>query len=327
MLAQHQRDMEMAIAAMRTEPFVDPVALGALGFSGDGLAQLVLAMRHPDVKAVSQLETGYFAPIGTSSYQEVTAYDPSALRAPMFFAYSESLGRNTDMQLAEIEKMRYAPRYFIYVGEPRMDHWDFATEGMVIATVLDKRQKARAGVARAFLAAQRHQRTFFDAFVKGDAAARTRLGQQPDTPGGGALIEVRERPAVVPAITRREFRPMLDADAPRAMRLAREGLARDPLAAVFDDAYLNALGYEMLQRSQPDKAIDLFTLNVEAHPASANAYDSLSEALESLGRKAEALQWAGKGLAALPGDQSIPPPQRKALEDGLRARTQRLTAK
>ncbi len=129
-MSEHVRDMEVAIAATRGQPFVDPTALGALGFSGDGLPQLVLAMRHPDVDAVSQLETGYFAPVGTSSYQEMTAYDTAALRAPLFFAYSENLGRNTDMQMAELEKMRYAPRHLIYLGEPRMNHLDFASEGI-----------------------------------------------------------------------------------------------------------------------------------------------------------------------------------------------------
>jgi hypothetical protein len=323
-IGQHQRDLELAIAAARTESFVDPTALGAVGFSADGLAQLVLAMRHPDVDAVSQLETGYFAPIGTSSYQEVTAYDPAALRVPMFFAYSESLGRNTDMQMAEIEKMRYAPRYFIYLGEPRMEHWDFATEGMVFATVLDRRRDAKAGVVRAFQAAQRHQKTFLDAFVKRDAAARARLASAPDAPGGGAIVEVRERPAVVPAISRREFRPLLDSDPARALQVAREGLGRDPHAPLFEEGYLNSLGYEMLQRGQPARAVDVLTLNVEAHPESANAYDSLSEALETVGRPADALGWAEKGLSVLRNDRSVPAQQRTPLEDGLRARIARL---
>jgi tetratricopeptide (TPR) repeat protein len=324
LMSQDMRDMEVAIGALRSEPFVDRVRLGAIGFSGDGVAQLVLAMRHPDIDAIAQIETGYFAPIGTSSYQDVTAYDPSALRAPMLFLYSENLGRNTDLQMAEIEKMRYAPRFLLYLGEPRMTHWDFATEGVVSATLFASRASGRAGVLRAYSAAQRYQLTFFDAFVKRDAQARQRLDSSPAPAGPGPLIEARARPAVVPAISRREFRGLVDRDMPKAMQQAREGLARDPLAALFDDAWLNGLGYELLQRGQPDKALDVFTLNVEAHPASVNAYDSLSEALEGVGRNAAALEWAEKGLAAAPRDASIPAAQRKALEDGLRARVARL---
>jgi len=39
------RDMEVAAAALREQSFVDPAALGLLGFSGSGLAPLTLAMR------------------------------------------------------------------------------------------------------------------------------------------------------------------------------------------------------------------------------------------------------------------------------------------
>ena len=323
-MEQHIRDMEVAVGRLRSESFVDPVRLGALGFSGDGLAQLVLAMRHPDVDAVSQIETGYYAPIGTSSYEAVTAYDPAALRAPMLFAYSENLGRNTDLQMAEIEKMRYAPRFLLYLGEPRMTHWDFATEGMVLAAVMNRRPEARAGVVRAYQAAQRHHLAFFDAFVKGNAAARERLAAAPVPAGPGPMIEARARPAIVPAIGRTEFRALLDRDAARAMQLAREGLRRDPQAGVYEEAWLNALGYELMQRGQGPRALEVFRLLVDAYPGSANASDSLSEALETQGQRVEALAAAEKGLAALPQDRSLPPALRKALEDGLRARIERL---
>ncbi len=321
-IGQHVRDMEIGIPRLRSEPFVDPLRLGALGFSGSGLAQLVLAMRHPDVDAVSQLETGYFAPIGTSSYQEVKAYDPTALRVPMFFAYSESLGRNTDMQMAELDRMRYAPRHLLYLGEPRMGHWDFATEG-IAAIEIGKRADAKAGVLRAFHAIHKYHLAFFDAHVKREGGAAARLTEPPPS-GGGALIESRSMPAVVPAMTRREFRTLLNSDAPRAFALAREGLARDPQAAVFDETWLNAVGYELMQTGRRPIGLDVFRLNVEAHPTSANAADSLSEALEEAGERAASLEWAEKALKLLPGDRTLPPAPRDSLQKALEARIGRL---
>ena len=324
-MAQHVRDMELAIPRLRREPWVDPVRLGAVGFSGSGLAQLVLAMRHPDIDAVSQLETGYFAPIGTSSYQEVKAYDTTALRVPMFFAYSESLGRNTDMQMAELDRMRYAQRHLLYLGEPRMGHWDFATEG-IAAIELGKRADAKSGVLRAFNAIHKYHLAFFDTYVKQDAAAAARLAEPPAS-GGGALIESRPLPAVVPAMTRREFRGLLTSDAPRAFALAREGLARDPDAAVFEEAWLNAVGYELTQAGQRPLGLDVFRLNVEAHPSSANAADSLSEALEEAGQRAPALEWAEKALRLLPADRTVPAPQRDGLQKALEGRIARLRSR
>ena len=253
-MGQHVRDMEIATATMRREAFVHPAQLGALGISGAGLAQLVMTMRSTDVEAISQLETGYFAPIGTSSYQEVTAYEPTVLRTPFFFAHSETLGRTADLQMAEIEKMRYAPRYLLYLGETRMNHLDFGTEGIAVLATMTRRDDAKKGVLRAYDAIQRYQLAFFDAFVKRDAAAKTRLTTQPP-PSGGPMIEITEQPAIVPAVSRREFRGLLGSNTAKALQLAREGLARDPNAAVFDETWLNALGYELLQTGQQDRAL------------------------------------------------------------------------
>ena len=323
-LSEHVRDMEVAIARLRREPFVDPARLGAHGFSGDGLAQLVLAMRHPDVDAVALLETGWLSPAQVSSYQEMTAHDPLALRAPLLYAYSENLGRNTNEHIADITGMRYAPRSLLYLGEPKMTHWDFATEGMVLASVLDQRAPSRDALARASQAIYNYQRTFFDAYVKGDAAAIARIAETPSFPSGGSMIELTHMPAIEPALSRAELQGLLSADLAAAMTRARADLARDPNALVFEEAWLNQTGYMLLQRNQQDAAIALLTLAGEAHPQSANTFDSLSEILETAGRKADALAAAERGLALLPGDTAVPAPQRPALEAGLRARIARL---
>ena len=62
----------------------------------------------------------------------------------------------------------------------------------------------------------------------------------------------------------------------------------------------------MLQRGQGEKAVEILTLMVEAHPGSANAHDSLSEVLEAVGQPAAAAAWAEKGLAVMPNDRSLP---------------------
>ena len=54
------RDMEAAIPVLRALPYVDQAALGAVGFSGNGFSQILLAMRHPDIDAVCDLESAIF---------------------------------------------------------------------------------------------------------------------------------------------------------------------------------------------------------------------------------------------------------------------------
>jgi len=50
------------------------------------------------------------------------------------------------------------------------------------------------------------------------------------------------------------------------------------------EAMVNMLGYQSLQGGKADEAIAIFKRNVERYPASANVYDSLAEAYETLGK-------------------------------------------
>lgn len=323
-LNEYVRDMQIVTSRLRDESYVDPVRLGALGFSGDGLAQLIFAMRHPDVDAVSLLETGWLSPAQVSSYQESTDHDPLALRAALFYAYSENLGRNSVEHITELTGMRYAPRSLLYLGEPKMTHLDFVTEGLALAEVLEARRPARAPLGRAAQAVHNYQVRFFDAYVKGDAAALSRIAETPPVPPGGALIELTHLPAIEPALSRAELMTSLEGDLAAALAKARADLARDPEAPVFDADWLNAAGYGQLQRGQRERAIALMTLFTEAHPRSANAFDSLSEVLEAAGRSDDARAAAARALELLPGDRTVPPAQKGPLEAGLKARLTRL---
>lgn len=323
-LQEYVRDMQMAVARLRQEPYVDPVRLGAHGFSGDGLAQTVLAIRHPDVRAVALLEVGWLSPAQVSSYSAMPAYDPLAMRAAVFYAYSENLGRNSLEHISELTGMRYGPRSLLYLGEPRMTHLDFVTEGLVLTQTLARREPARAALTRMSQATYRYQLTFFDAYLKEDAAAKARLSELPVPKSGGALVELTHLPAITPALSRAEFQTLVDSDVTKALARAREDLARDPRAAVFDAAWLNATGYALIQRNQRDRAIAVFTLMTEAHPRSANAFDSYSEALEGAGRRADALAAAEKALALLDRDTTVTAAERGPLEAALKARVARL---
>lgn len=50
------------------------------------------------------------------------------------------------------------------------------------------------------------------------------------------------------------------------------------------EAMVNILGYQSLQGGKADEAIAIFKRNVERYPASANVYDSLAEAYETIGK-------------------------------------------
>ena len=90
--------------------------------------------------------------------------------------------------------------------------------------------------------------------------------------------------------------------AANAARLFREARQRDPLAFVFPEFMVNQLAYTRLQEGARDDAVELFKLNVEAYPTSANAQDSLADGYEARGQNDLALAAAQKCLDLLPGD-------------------------
>ncbi len=70
----------------------------------------------------------------------------------------------------------------------------------------------------------------------------------------------------------------------------------------FAEPELNNLGYRLLQTNKLVEAIEIFKLNVEMYPQSANAYDSLGEAYMVRGDKDLAISSYRKSLELNPGN-------------------------
>jgi hypothetical protein len=67
---------------------------------------------------------------------------------------------------------------------------------------------------------------------------------------------------------------------------------------------INNAGYFLLGQNRVDQAIEIFKLNVELHPSSANAFDSLGEAYLKKGDKPNALSNYRKAIELDPGMQT-----------------------
>ena len=88
----------------------------------------------------------------------------------------------------------------------------------------------------------------------------------------------------------------------RAIETFRQLKLQEPHSPIIGESEFNVLGYEIKGKKQIAQAIGIFRLNVEAHPLSANAYDSLAEAYAESGDKEMAIKYYEKVLDVLPKD-------------------------
>ncbi len=77
---------------------------------------------------------------------------------------------------------------------------------------------------------------------------------------------------------------------------------RPPL--YFDEKEFNDLGYRLMQAGDPAGALQVFRMNVELHPESANAHDSLGECCMKTGQKEQAIASYGRSLEIDPRNQN-----------------------
>jgi tetratricopeptide (TPR) repeat protein len=72
---------------------------------------------------------------------------------------------------------------------------------------------------------------------------------------------------------------------------------KEEALSLADEAEVNALGYQYLTGGSVQEALTLFTINVQKHPESWNAYDSLGEGYAVAGKTALAIENYSKALS------------------------------
>jgi predicted alpha/beta superfamily hydrolase len=92
----------------------------------------------------------------------------------------------------------------------------------------------------------------------------------------------------------------------------------DETRLYFDEGEFNSLGYALLTREMIDAAIEVFKMNVEVNPQSANAYDSLAEAYMVRGDKDLAIRNYEKSLERNPDNTNAKEMLNSLRESGHR---------
>lgn len=118
-----------------------------------------------------------------------------------------------------------------------------------------------------------------------------------------------------PTATEEFWTAITTGEVARARTLYEDTKKRDPKTVLFPEAELNLHGYQLLQDGKPADAVEVFRLNVDAYPASANTYDSLSDGYLAAGKPVEALRNAEKALELLAKDTQVSDDLRAAIRE------------
>ncbi|QQR88362.1 MAG: serine hydrolase [Flavobacteriales bacterium] len=96
------------------------------------------------------------------------------------------------------------------------------------------------------------------------------------------------------------FESVLRGDRDAALQAYTTIKSANPNDEAVDEQALNMFGYQLMNTGRVERARDLFFINMQLYPKSANVYDSYAEACLKLGDKKQALEFYKRTLAMDP---------------------------
>jgi len=295
-------DMEFVIAALHGMEFVDPDKLGVFGYRAGGLAALLLGMRNHNVDAVLGLETVSADQVVLDLAAANPFYSVARMTAPLLQAYTlteDGRGRTI------MESFRYTPGYSLaFEGGPAIA----LTTYRIIAGMFGEPDPDGGGADPATYGVPcAYAFNFFDGHLNGREESLASLAASPSDhgldPGTATLtmMDAGQRPP-----TQDEFMAILqDGHVDTAVTIYEKFGTEEPDLVLFPEARMNMMGYRYLQRGMVPEAISIMKMNAEAHPRSANCWDSLTEAYIAGGDNEHALECVDMVLQVLPEDTNI----------------------
>lgn len=262
------RDLAFATARMKQEPNVDPARVGVKLFSASVAAATLLQFREQPFDAVVSWEGWDGFDYGESLFRSSDG-NPIHDRAPRLQIFGGTDELRSHRSSRFFESLRYATR--VAVEMKALGHRDFSATAVLLAPENRARSEGYAETVRL-------TRLFFDATLRGRTAAFDAVTLDP------SFATITRRAALTPPPPQQELIAMTEtASGVRALQELYERMrAADPDLRLFPEVLANTLGYRALAEQRVADAVVILRMNAEAYPQSANAQDSLREALAAL---------------------------------------------
>jgi pimeloyl-ACP methyl ester carboxylesterase len=298
------RDMEFVISEARRRKGVDPRGLGIVGYDLGGMAGLILAMRNPGVEAFISLDCAILSPhfsglpAAHPSYREDRFVIPWMHMTQGRLVASDRQDKNKSLLN---DRKKLGDNWIVSISTDSHGQFSSYAKFGIRRTVpgywrqtAENQETVHDGICR--LAG-----LFFDAVLKSDARATEGLRGIAASPGGD-LYTVEHKTGVSPAPSSRQ---LMHGIIERGLAAVRPEIDRirsaDPAARVLEEKEVDWLAYHfLLWWGREDEALEVFRLNVELNPGSADAYAGLGEGCLVLSKTPEAIAAFKKALELNP---------------------------
>ena len=301
-LDTQMRDVELAMVAAQSQPFVDRRKVATMGWSMGGVIALWLAARNPNVDAVVGLDPSFIAAQWAPMVFGSPWFDIRQIRVPLLSLQSGNSKFTSGQDARVLDSLHFAERYTGRVG--RVTHGDFSDFAMVAPLFpVHLEDRSATDASAGHVAVARTVLAFLDATLKGRPTRLSTLVERP--PPADSLIRLAHvRSANIPDES--EWVSMLERlGFERALEQLRQLQRTYHSLEIIRYAPFNRQGYAHRDAGRTDLAISVFRLNAEAHPSLADAFDSLADGYIAKGDVVGARRAYQQVLALLEADKSL----------------------
>ena len=297
------RDMEFALSVMLKKEYIDKDRIGAMGFDLGGMSALLTCMRNRSIKLLVTPDAGIVVPHRTGLPRISDHYNLERFNIPWlhmtrltdYYAFSDSL-----IKVSLFEQKQTGDSYLLLFNSSTHVNYTsysmFSIENNVPgywSSVSNIKRKTYETVCRYSL-------NFITAYLKNDSSALEFLNSTNEYEDD---FEFHKKKGSKPVTMIDDFIDKINTvGIDKAIEFFKMNNMNE--AEGIEDV-INNIGYKYLYFwVNPDVAKKLFEYNVELHPKSSNAYDSLGESAYLSGKREEAVNYYNKSLEMNPKNEN-----------------------
>ena len=310
-------DLEFAVNYLAENKSADTSRMGAVGFSYGGLIASIFQLKNRSLNALVSLDGVDAWKWGVDEILASPYYAVRKADVPYLRFHNAKQDEQTTAPTAKVDWRFYQTSKYadiIQIDFDKVTHLDFLSGSLTRAFIPNFSPNSPvpdAGLPIFQKLIQTYTLNFLNAHVKNETSGREFLQktlEQNGFPKEIAVLKVKKG-VIAPPTSAQIYDTLLQPNGifivKRVLDEARK--RSEPLTDIFTENQMNTWGYFLLNQNRTTEAVAAMEISAEVYPQSANAFDSLAEALEKNGQlkqSAESYEKAYK-IAAAKGDTRL----------------------